>query len=113
MTITRPFSYDSATGIRETWEYDELTDKARIITTQDAEPILEANKARQVSGEDFKKRRFWHAAHIPLTVIADWQSKGINIFDRNDAKKIYQMLDDPAWAHLRVNAFRMGRPKQI
>ena len=42
-------------------------------------------------------------AEIPAIVVEQWMKMGINIFDRNDAKKIQQMLNSNEYAYLRTS----------
>lgn len=76
-----------------------------IVRTQDVEPILEQNKrlqnSRTRSGYD-PKAFLNHYAHIPNIVIEHWMKLGINIFNKNDEKKINQLLNSPEWSYLKT-----------
>ena len=54
-------------GIVEWFHFDELTGEATIERVQDVEPVLEANKRAQASGNGFSpSRELREIAEIPL-----------------------------------------------
>jgi hypothetical protein len=74
---------------------------------QDTTPILEHNKRVR---NDFVSRRgenIRYVAEIPNIVIEQWLKEGINIFDKNDAKKVQQKLNSNEYAYLRTSPKKM------
>ena len=77
--------------------------KIYIVRQQDVEPILEDNKRMQLTGAGYSRDKFIKfLARIPVVVIEHWLNKGINIFDKNDEKKIMALLNDPEWKYLKT-----------
>lgn len=74
-----------------------------VKRTQDTTPYLEANKRAR---NDFVRRRgssLRHVAEIPNIVVEQWMKMGVNIFDRNDAKKVQALLNSNEYAYLRTS----------
>ena len=70
--MKRLLDYDPLTGIREVFE---STDSGFLIhTTQDVEPIIEANKAKQSMGRSYYAADpdMWRVASIPITIQHKW-----------------------------------------
>lgn len=91
-------------GMRRHVSFDESTGLTVVRTTQDVEPILEANKVlyNEDGGGWSPTREMRRVASIPLVVVHKWLQEGINIFDKNDRRKVLQRLNDPEWRHLRT-----------
>ena len=85
-------------GITEIFHYDEYTDESVIETVQDVEPYLEVAKALRNDdsySSDGIKKDWWHLAHIPNIIIDKmFREDGVNIYDRNDWKKVGSLLND-------------------
>jgi hypothetical protein len=78
-----------------------------VRRTQDTTPILEHNKRVR---NDFQSRRgenLRYVAEIPNIVIEQWMKEGINIFDKNDAKKVQAKLNSNEYAYLRTSTGKM------
>lgn len=74
-----------------------------VKRVQDTTPYLEENKRAR---NDFQSRRgapLRKVAEIPNIVVEQWLKEGINIFDRNDAKKVQQKLNSNEFAYLRTS----------
>lgn len=74
-----------------------------VKRVQDTTPYLEANKRER---SDFRSRRgarMRKVAEIPNIVVEQWLKEGINIFDRNHAKKIQEKLNSNEFAYLRTS----------
>lgn len=92
-----------------TWhDYDPQTDEMTIGYSADSTPVLEANKSMQNSTEHSKKgikQEFWQYASIPAEVQVDWLiNKGVDIHNRDHAKKMFQLLNDPEYRYLKTTA---------
>ncbi len=92
-------------GLRQDIDYNEREDKTIIKTYQDVEPVLERNKMLQ-NADDFKKQGikngFQQVADIPLAVVHQWMSEGINIFKPEDWPKVKAKLKHPDNRFLRT-----------
>jgi hypothetical protein len=78
-----------------------------VKRTQDVTPYLEANKAARNSFSDwrpFAKQGMRQVAEIPNIVVEKWMRElGVNVFDRNHAKKVQQLLNSNEYAYLRTS----------
>lgn len=82
---------DPLVGAKTEWEMQG--DKLLVRNAQDAEPIIEANKAELNSGEDgySKSRNLRRVASIPLVLYLDLKKRGI----LGDRVKFRRWLNDP------------------
>lgn len=74
-----------------------------VKRTQDTTPYLEANKRARNDFQPRRGARMRRIAEIPNIVVEQWLKQGINIFDRNHAKKIQQLLNSNEYAYLRTS----------
>jgi hypothetical protein len=90
------FEYDPVTGIRSDLAWSESTQEMSLIRTADVEPVLDFAKA--ISNEvgmnrgDIKKG-WWLYAKLPPIVILQMRAKGIDVFDQNDQKRLFQEIN--------------------
>lgn len=102
---TRLFNVMPEFGIVEKWHYDDENDTATIETVQDAEGIIEANKAVYATVDE--RARYGdgvhHVARIPLAVLADLKKKGI----ADDPAAMKRWLNDPENKFFRVRPGRV------
>lgn len=70
---------------------------------QDVEPYLEANKRRANDFSRDRKSNLRLVAEIPNIVIEQWLKRGVNVYDRNDAKKVQQLLNSNEYKWLRTS----------
>lgn len=92
----RILDYDPITGITDIFEYDSLTDTTILSRHQDVEPILEANKTLRNDADYSKKgikNEMWHYATIPNVVQEALLKKGINMDNKDHAKKFFKVLE--------------------
>lgn len=104
--MKRLLDYDPITGITQYHEYDSVNDVTTISTHQDVEPILDANKRLQ-NNEDYKKlgmkQEMWHYARIPIVLVEKWlREDGIDVFNPDHSKKVFQKLNSSDYAYLRT-----------
>lgn len=74
-----------------------------VKRVQDTTPYLDANKRER---NEFQSRRgatMRKVAEIPNIVVEQWLKEGINIFNRDDAKKVQQKLNSNEFAYLRTS----------
>lgn len=110
--MKRILDYDPITGITDYFEYDSLTDTTTLSREQDVGLILEINKALR-NDEDYSKKGIkngmWHYAQIPPILIEQLLKRGIDIFNKNDEKKFFQLLETEFPAYKTTN--KVHRPR--
>ena len=104
--MKRLLSTDPATGLMTWHEYDPATDETTISYSADSTPILEKNKVLQ-NDADFSKKgikqEFWMYAQIPVEVQLDFLiNKGVDINNRDHAKKMFQLINSPEYKYLKT-----------
>lgn len=102
----RLISHDPITGVSTWHDYDYQTDTTTISYTTDPTAQLEVNKIRandtQVTRQGMKDE-FLHYASIPPGVQLDWLiNKGVDVTNRDHAKAMFKLLNDPEYRHLKV-----------
>jgi hypothetical protein len=102
---------DPLTGTERWFEYDPVEKTVSIRTIQDAEPILELNKALQTHDDGYSKTREWRrAASIPNSLIYQWlQEDGIDVFNKNHWPAVVRKLDSIEYRHLRTAPGQIGK----
>lgn len=104
----RLISVDPVTGLRTWHDYNSLTDETTIGYEADSQPILELNKEMQKDDQFSKdgiKREFWMYAQIPVEVQLEWLiNRGIDVYDKDHAKKVFELLNDPEYRYLKTTA---------
>ena len=102
----RFFDYDPTTGVRT--EFEDTDEGFNLHYTQDAEPLLDRNKAVQNSGAKQADDNFWHAASIPASVQMKWLVEhGIDVYNPDHSQGVKRLLNDPEWRHLRTWKFQI------
>lgn len=90
------FEYDPLSGIRTDTEWDESAQEMKLIRTADVEPVLDFTKA--VANEVGMNRAdiargWWLYAKLPPIVILQMRAKGIDVFDQNDQKRMFEEIN--------------------
>lgn len=86
------FDYDPLSGVRKTFDYDEMTGTAYIRSEQDVEPLLwKTLEDRNTGNQDSKKKDFKLYASLPPVVQIELKNKGIDIYSK-DPTMIRRML---------------------
>lgn len=80
--------------------------KMVMTHSQDVENILDANK-RLASATDLTrkgiKKDMLHYASIPNTLVVKWkQEKGVDVFNPNHRKRLFELLNDPEYKYLKT-----------
>ena len=103
--MAKYFDYDPVTGIRETTDIDEQSGLVTIHQAEDVEPLLDQCKEAANWGltDQGIKRNFWHYAEIPVTQVLELKKRGIDIFDRNCTKRMFQEINTN-FPHLKVTS---------
>ena len=90
------FEYDPLTGIRTDLSWSESEQAMTLIRTADVEPVLDFTKAcANEAGLNREGIRagFWLYAKLPPIVILQMRAKGINVFDQNDQKRMFEEIN--------------------
>lgn len=111
----RLLNVDPDTGLMTWHSYDPQTYETIISYTADSKPIIERNKEMQ-KVDDFTKKgikqEFWKYAEIPVEVQLDWLiNKGIDVYNQDHKKKVFQLVNDPDYRHLKTTT-GYHRPKE-
>ena len=105
MSSPRLLDYDHLTGIKYEFIAGE-GDEFHIRQSQDVQPFIDANKARQATGKDYWRSGgddWRHEATIPLTVQMLWLEKyGIKVWDPAHQKDVIKKLNDAEWKYLKT-----------
>ncbi len=102
--MRRLLDYDPLT--REAVYFEMKDGIATLHQTQDVSHIIEANKM-MANDDDYTKggikKDWWHYARIPNNLIFKWlKEEGIDVFNKDHKKKVFQKLNDPQYRHLKV-----------
>lgn len=107
--MKRLLDYDPLTGLREWHEYDETEDRTIITYEDDAQPILDRNKAAQAEGRKPLGDGV-HVASIPASVQMKWLvEKGVDVLNPGHKQAVAKLLDDPEWKYLKRIPITLGR----
>ena len=91
------FGYDEATGTADYLDVVEEGGKliANVEFTQDVSALLDRNgELANVGATDAGiKKGLWHYASIPLTVVIELRNKGINIYNKDHHKRVFQEIN--------------------
>lgn len=97
--------HDDDFGVTDYFEWDPATESFRVSSMQDAEPIVELNKARYNSTDE---RARWGdgqlVAEIPMVVLDQFNQMGIGDFEdrAHGYKRLRKTLDDPMFKDFRT-----------
>lgn len=82
--------YDPVTGLRYDYDFDEMTGRASITTSQDVQAVLDYTKALANDGATDKgiKKGWWLYAKVPAIVQLQMRAKGIKLEDPTATKRI-------------------------
>lgn len=108
------FEIDPDTGIRSEFKWNENDQEYSIIRTADVQPVLDFTKwAQNEAGLNRQgiKEGWWLYAKIPPIVILQMRAKGINVFDQNDQKRMFEEIN-ASYPHLKCTTGKeFGTPK--
>lgn len=110
--MKRLLSVDEFSGMKTWHDHDPLTDETTIAYESDVEPLLEQNKLLQ-NDDDYTKKgmkdEFWHYASIPAGIVMDWLiNRGVDVYNKEDTKKVLQLLNDPEYRYLKTTTLHHG-----
>ena len=90
------FEYDPTTGIRTDLRFNEHDQTMSVIRTADCSQVVDW--ARQTANEVGMNRHdmhesWWLYAKLPPIVMLQMRAKGINVFDKNDQKRMFAEIN--------------------
>ena len=100
------FDYDPLTGTTEYYSYDHQTGVATVEAVQELKPLLDHNLAlrnegiKHVNGSPIR-----HYATVPMTVILDLKTKGVDFYNRDHLPRVLQEIE-ANYPHLKVDNMR-------
>lgn len=100
--------YRSSAGVHHYWR-PIGGDDYEVVSLQDAEPILEANKSAATHNDGYSKsRELRRAASIPLILVLKWlNEEGWFAFDPACADKLKAKLNSSDYRYLRTAPGRL------
>lgn len=109
------FEIDRYSGIRTDTSWNPNEQSLTIHRQADVEPVLDYAKAVSnelgVNRQDIKKG-WWLYAKLPPIVILQLRAKGINVFDKNDEKRMFEELNTH-YPHLKCTTGNHGGKSRI
>lgn len=90
------FEMDAVTGIRTDLSWSESEQAMTLIRTADVEPVLDFTKgcANEAGlNREGIRAGWWLYALLPPIVILQMRAKGINVFDQNDQKRMFEEIN--------------------
>lgn len=100
----RLFEYDPYRGIRIDWEDTEGGGFA-LHYTQDCEPILDSNKAKQAEGKAYyaQDRDMWRVASVPLIIQMKWITEhGVDVLNPDHQEGVRRLLNSNEYKYLKT-----------
>lgn len=80
------FDYDPLSGVKKTFDYDEMTGTAYIRSEQNVEPLLSrAAEDRNTGKYDTPRKEFKLYAALPPVVQIALRNQGIDIYSKDPA----------------------------
>ena len=104
--MARFLGHDPSLGLTEAFHVNG--DECAIQTTADVQPILDMNKYLANDGDGYSpSRELRRIASVPLIVIEKWRNElGVDVFNKDHARKVRQLLNDADWRFLRTSPGR-------
>lgn len=100
------FDYDPVTGQSTYFDFDPLDGKTYLRTEEDVQPLLDLNAAYRNEGiKNAKGSWIRHYATVPMTVILAMRVKGINFYNKDHQKRVFQEIEIN-YPHLKVDNMR-------
>lgn len=103
MGTRRLLEYDETRGLRIDFEADG--DQIHLHYTQDVEPLLESNKAKQLAGRDYfaSDADMWKVASVPVTVQYEWIRRyGVDPLLPEHQDLLARLLNSSEWRYLKT-----------
>lgn len=105
---TRVIDYDPLSG--ETVLFHDNQDGSFNIEHLQSRRVIDAlmdGNKDMANDSDFTRRGikkdWWKYATVPNIIIMKWRNElGVDFFDKNDRKKVFQLLNHPDYRHLKT-----------
>jgi hypothetical protein len=93
----RLLDFNPLTGEKVWFDYGQHDDQMVITHEQDVTGALAFSHEKAVDGNLTRKgikNDMWHYARVPNSIIMEMKQKhGVDFFDKNHAKKVFQLLN--------------------
>jgi hypothetical protein len=93
----RLLDFNPLSGESVWFQYDHSIDSMTITHEQDVSKHLDMAHARATDANYTRKgikNDLWHYAHVPnATILKMKQEDGVDLFDKNDAKRVFELLN--------------------
>ncbi len=93
----RLLDFNPLSGEKVWFEYTAHNDEVSITHEQDVSDLLDLAHYRATDGNYSAKGikdDWWHYAKVPNSVIIEMKQKhGVDFFSKNDAKRVFQLLN--------------------
>jgi hypothetical protein len=99
----RLFDHDQQRGLKIVWE--DTSDGFVLHYEQDAQPIVDSNKAKANAGRDYyaRDKDMWRVASIPIAIQYKWLIEdGLDVHDPDQWGRVARKLNDPDWRYLKT-----------
>lgn len=109
------FEIDPVTNIRSDFTWNENDQQYSINRYSDVEPVLDftkevANTVGMNRGD--MKQGWWCYAKLPPIVILQMRAKGINVYDKNDEKRMFEEINTH-YPHLKMTTGNHGGKQKL
>lgn len=94
-------------GLGVVTNYHREDGKLVVEHVQDVEPYLERNKRWANGGNRQRGGELTKVASIPNVVVMKWMRMGVNLYDKNDQKKVAALLNSPEYRYLKTTDSRI------
>jgi len=109
------FEIDPFSGIRTDFKWSENDQEYTLLRSADVEPVLDYSKEMAADTSVSQrgiKQGFWLYAKLPPIVILQMRAKGINVFDQNDQKRMFEEINS-VYPHLKTTTKNEGGKQKI
>jgi hypothetical protein len=102
--MKRLLDFNPLTG--EACYFESNGTEIAVHHVQTVDPLLERNKKLANNTDRTKKgmkKDWWHYASIPNILIIKWKNElGVDVFDHNHKKKVFELLNSPEYRYLKT-----------
>lgn len=100
----RLLEYDASRGLRI--DYEDMKDGTFALHySQDVEPLLDENKAKQSAGREYyaADSEMWRVASVPVTVQYEWIKRyGVDPLKPEHQGLLKRLLNSNEWRYLKT-----------
>jgi hypothetical protein len=107
--MAQVIDYDPLTGLRMTFEHDELTDTTVIGYHQDCTAVIDDNKAAMQNVERHKKQskgEWAHYAKVPIGIQYKWLLEhGVDFGNPDHWPDVMKLINSREYCHLKRTTY--------